>query len=98
MVASLVARALSSQASIIVMRGLYSTGSGVVVQGLSCSVACGNLPRPGIEPTLSGWAGGFFTTEPPGKPSMRGGSAECPAGQRLLDQGLRAGWCFQPGA
>ena len=47
MVASLVARALSSQASIIVMRGLYSTGSGVVVQGLSCSVACGiDLPGP----------------------------------------------------
>ena len=27
-----------------------------------------NLPHPGIEPRSSAWSGGFFTTEPPGKP------------------------------
>ena len=29
----------------------------------------GDLPDPGIEPTSPALAGGFFTTEPPGKPS-----------------------------
>ena len=29
-----------------------------------------DLPNPGIEPLSSALAGGFFTTEPPGKPSM----------------------------
>ena len=29
----------------------------------------GDLPDPGIEPVSSALAGGFFTTEPPGKPS-----------------------------
>ena len=28
----------------------------------------GNLPDPGIEPVSPALAGGFFTTEPPGKP------------------------------
>ena len=28
----------------------------------------GDLPNPGIEPTSSALAGGFFTAEPPGKP------------------------------
>ena len=28
----------------------------------------GDLPNPGIEPMLPALAGGFFTTEPPGKP------------------------------
>ena len=28
----------------------------------------GNLPDPGTEPTSPALAGGFFTTEPPGKP------------------------------
>ena len=28
----------------------------------------GNLPNPGIEPASPALAGGFFTTEPPGKP------------------------------
>ena len=28
----------------------------------------GDLPDPGIEPTSPALAGGFFTTEPPGKP------------------------------
>ena len=28
----------------------------------------GDLPNPGIEPATPALAGGFFTTEPPGKP------------------------------
>ena len=28
----------------------------------------GHLPRPGIKPASPALAGGFFTTEPPGKP------------------------------
>ena len=28
----------------------------------------GDLPNPGIEPTSPGFAGWFFTPEPPGKP------------------------------
>ena len=35
--------------------------------GLPFSSA-GDLPDPGIEPASPVWAGGFFTTEPPGKP------------------------------
>ena len=31
--------------------------------------AAGNLPDPGIEPVSAALAGGFFITEPPGKPS-----------------------------
>ena len=30
----------------------------------------GDLPDPGIEPTSPTLAGGFFTTEPPGKPDF----------------------------
>ena len=30
----------------------------------------GDLPYPGIEPVSLALAGGFFTTEPPGKPCM----------------------------
>ena len=29
----------------------------------------GDLPDPGIEPASPALEGGFFTTEPPGKPS-----------------------------
>ena len=32
----------------------------------------GNLPHPGIKPMSPALAGGFFTTEPPGKPIMMG--------------------------
>ena len=31
----------------------------------------GYLPNPGIEPTSPALAGGFFNTEPPGKPPLR---------------------------
>ena len=30
----------------------------------------GDLPDPGIEPVCPALAGGFFTTEPPGKPQQ----------------------------
>ena len=38
-----------------------------MVHGLSCSVACGNLPRPGHKPVCPALAGGFLTTVPPEK-------------------------------
>ena len=31
----------------------------------------GDLPNPGIEPASPALAGGFFTTEPPGKPQEK---------------------------
>jgi len=31
----------------------------------------GDLPDPGMEPTSPALAGGFFTTEPPGKPQRQ---------------------------
>ena len=51
-----------------VEHGLQSTVSLVVAHALSCSVACGNLPGSGTEPVSPALAGGFFTTEPEGKP------------------------------
>ena len=44
-------------------------GSTVVAHGLTCSTACGIFPhvQSGIEPVPPALAGGFFTTEPPGK-------------------------------
>ena len=30
----------------------------------------GHLPEPGIEPVSPALSGGFFTTEPPGKPKL----------------------------
>ena len=32
----------------------------------------GDLPDPGIKPTSPALTGGFFTTEPPGKPDASG--------------------------
>ena len=31
-----------------------------------------HLPNPGIKPAIPAWAGGFFNTEPPGKPKNYG--------------------------
>ena len=42
--------------------------SNVAVHGLSCPMACGDPPRPGMEPVSPSLAGEFFTTEPSGKP------------------------------
>ena len=59
---------LTVVASFVVGCRLQGTVSVVVAHGLSCSTACGNLPGSGTEPVSPAWAGGFFTTEPEGKP------------------------------
>ena len=50
---------------------LLITGASLAVDGCmrfgSCSMW--DLPRSGIEPVSPAWAGGFFPTESPGKPS-----------------------------
>ena len=53
-VASLVAehRLYGAWASVVVTRGLYSTGSIVMVHGLICFAACGILPDQGSNPCL----------------------------------------------
>ena len=48
--------------------GSRCTGSVVVAHGPSRSAACGNPPRPGLEPVSPALAGRFSTTAPPGKP------------------------------
>ena len=55
------------EASLLVGYGLWSTGSVVVVHGLSCSEAHEIFLGWG-EPMSPALASGFFTTEPPGKP------------------------------
>ena len=50
-------------ASVAAAPGLLSTDSTAVGHQLSC-----HLPRPRIEPVSPALAGGFPTTEPPGKP------------------------------
>jgi len=44
----------------------------------------GNHPDPGIEPTSLALAGGFFTTEPPGKPLPALGFGLCRVGENRL--------------
>lgn len=41
-----------------------------VVHGLELPRSMGDLPGPGIEPASSALAGGFFTSELPGKPPL----------------------------
>ena len=41
----------------VAVPGLQSTGSILVVHGLRCSVACGNLPRSGIKPVSLAFSG-----------------------------------------
>ena len=55
------------QAAVVAARVLGRCGFWVQ---FSCSAVCGNLPGPGIEPVSPALADGFFTTEPPGKPSL----------------------------
>ena len=55
--------------SVVLAHRPRSASSEVEVHGLSCSVVCGILvPQPQVEPTSPSLEGGFFTTEPPGKP------------------------------
>ena len=58
---------LISVASPVAEHRLQSSGSAVVAYGLSCSVAYGLFQEPGIKLVFPALAGGFFTTEPPGK-------------------------------
>ena len=68
------ARALGTQASVVVARGLSSCGLRALERRLS---SCGagaqllrgmwDLPRPGLKPMSPALAGGFLTTAPPGK-------------------------------
>ena len=53
--------------SVVVALRLWSTGSIVVVHGLSCSAVCGIFLGQGVEPVSPALTSGFFTTEPPGK-------------------------------
>ena len=55
------------QASVVAACGLSSCDSWALEHGLSCSVAC-DLPDQGSN--LCPCTGRFFTTEPPGKPSL----------------------------
>ena len=65
-------RALGTQASVVVARGLSSCGSRAIERRLS---SCGAqvlrgmwyLPGPGLEPVSPALAGRFLTTAPPGK-------------------------------
>ena len=43
----------------------------------------GDLPDPGIEPSSPALAGGFFTTEPPGKPVVHVGFKKENLGSRM---------------
>ena len=56
------------QASVVVTRGLSSTGSTVVAAELSSSAGMWDLSGSGIEPMTPALAGWFFTFETPGKP------------------------------
>ena len=56
------ARTLGARASVVVACGLSSCGARAQ---MLCSVW--DLPGPGLEPVSPALAGGFLTTEPPGK-------------------------------
>ena len=61
---------VGTQASVVVAHGLWSEGSVVVVQGLSCSEAGRIFLGPGLtEPVSLALAGRFLSTVPPGKSS-----------------------------
>ena len=73
------ARALGTQASVVVAGGLSSCGSRALERRLS---SCGapasllhgmwDLPGPGLEPVSPALADGFLTTVLPGKPQCVG--------------------------
>ena len=68
-------RGLSSCSS-----GLHSTGSTVVVHRFTCTGLLGmwGLPGPGIKPVSAALAEGFFTPDPPGKPTCGPNMGELP--------------------
>ena len=55
--------------------------------GLSCSADMWDLSGPGIEPMSPALAGGFFTTEPPGKPP------DPSFIQRMFAENVLCSWC-----
>ena len=55
--------------SVVVASRLQGPGWIVEAPRLGCSKACGIFPGPGIELASPALAGGFLTTEPPGKPN-----------------------------
>ena len=55
-------------AASLVEHWLQSKGSIVVSQGLNYTESMWDLPRPGFKPMSPALAGGFFTTEPAGRP------------------------------
>ena len=59
------AQALGALASMVVVGGFSFCSTGAEL-----SPGMWDLPGPGIEPMSPALAGGFFTTEPPGKPSQ----------------------------
>ena len=68
-------RLLARWTSVVAARGLGSCGSRALGHRLNSWAAriyllrgMWDLPRPGIEPVSPTLAGGFFSTEPPGKP------------------------------
>jgi len=68
-------RALALQASVVAAQGLNSFGFQAIEHTFNSMAylfhGMWDLPRPGIEPTSLALAGGFFTTEPPGKPVVK---------------------------
>ena len=72
-VASLVAehRLQGARASVVAAGGFESSGSVAVAHRCRCPEACGVFPKAGIKLLSSASAGGFFTSEPPGKPQVR---------------------------
>ena len=58
-----------------------------VAFGLCCSTVCGIFPDQGSNPVSPALAGGFFTTEPPGKPPIMFLNGPC---QSLRDSHLHS--------
>ena len=58
------------EGAVVAFPGLSSMGSVLVVHGLSCSTAHGNLPGSGIEPASPALGGRFLSTVPLGKSLM----------------------------
>ena len=73
------AQALGARASVVAAWGLSSCGA--LAQLLR---SMWELPGPGIEPVSPVLAGGFFITEPPGKPIT---SVLIKGGRRIRDKG-----------
>ena len=61
---------LQREGAVVVFPGLSSMGSVLVVHGLSCSTARGNLPGSGIEPVSPALGGRFLSIVPLGKSLM----------------------------